>query len=75
MLLQDPTGAGDSFAGGFMGALAAAGELAPDTLPRAVIHGSVMACFCVERFSVDRFRALTAEVDARFEDFRALTRF
>jgi sugar/nucleoside kinase (ribokinase family) len=74
--VQDPTGAGDSFAGGFMGALAASGDLTPDALRRAVIHGSVMASFCVERFSLDRLRALSrAEVDARFEQFRALTRF
>ena len=74
--VQDPTGAGDSFAGGFMGALAAGGSLAPDAMRRAVIYGSVLASFCVERFSLDRFRTLTrAEIDERFEQFRRLTRF
>jgi len=74
--VRDPTGAGDSFAGGFMGALAAAGSLASDAMRRAVIYGSVLASFCVERFSLDRFRTLTrAEIDARFEQFRRLTRF
>lgn len=72
----DPTGAGDSFAGGFMGALARDGSLEPDALRRAVISGSVLASFCVERFGVDRFRDLgRTEIDARFAQFRALTRF
>ena len=74
--VQDPTGAGDSFAGGFMGALAAGGSLAVDAMRRAVIYGSVLASFCVERFSLDRFRTLTrAEIDERFEQFRRLTSF
>jgi sugar/nucleoside kinase (ribokinase family) len=74
--VQDPTGAGDSFAGGLMGALAAGGSLSADAMRRAVIYGSVLASFCVERFSLDRFRTLTrAEIDERFEQFRALTRF
>jgi sugar/nucleoside kinase (ribokinase family) len=72
----DPTGAGDSFAGGFMGALAQASSLSPDALRRAVIYGSVLASFCVEDFSLDRFRTLErAEIDERFEQFRRLTRF
>jgi len=74
--VQDPTGAGDSFAGGFMGALASGGSLSADALRRAVIYGSVLASFCVERFSLDRFRTLTRdEIDDRFEQFRRLTRF
>lgn len=74
--VRDPTGAGDSFAGGFMGALARDGDLGPEALRRAVIYGSVMASFCVERFSLDRFRDLDPQgVQARFEDFRSLTRF
>ena len=74
--VQDPTGAGDSFAGGFMGALASGGSLSADAMRRAVIYGSVLASFCVERFSLDRFRTLTrAEIDLRFEEFRRLTRF
>jgi hypothetical protein len=59
-----------------MGSLAAGGSLNADALRRAVIHGSVLASFCVERFSLDRFRTLTrAEIDERFEHFRKLTRF
>jgi sugar/nucleoside kinase (ribokinase family) len=72
----DPTGAGDSFAGGFVGALAREASLGPEAMRRAIIHGSVMASFCIERFSLDRFRTLEpAEVEQRFEQFRALTRF
>jgi sugar/nucleoside kinase (ribokinase family) len=72
----DPTGAGDSFAGGLMAALAADGASAPESLRRAVIYGSVMASFCVERFGLARFETLARpEVDQRFADFRALTRF
>ena len=61
----DPTGAGDSFAGGFIGYLAGQGVAAKDadvaTLRRAVIYGSVMGSFCCEKFGVDRFRSLTRE--------------
>ncbi len=78
----DPTGAGDSFAGGFVGYLAgcgagrAGGALDFRELCRAVVYGSVMGSFCCERFGVDRFRTLArAEIDARFEDFQAFTRF
>ncbi len=74
--VEDPTGAGDSFAGGFMGSLAREQSLGPEPLRRAVIYGSVLASFCVERFGLDRFRDLAApEVEARFESFRSLTRF
>jgi sugar/nucleoside kinase (ribokinase family) len=78
----DPTGAGDCFAGGFMGYLAQrdAGRT-PDQagwkdLCRAVIYGSVMGSFCCEKFGVERFRTLTrAEIDSRFEEFRRFTEF
>lgn len=74
--VRDPTGAGDSFAGGFMGALTQRDPRDPRAVRRAVIYGSVLASFCVECFGVDRFRALEgSEVEARFEEFRALTRF
>jgi sugar/nucleoside kinase (ribokinase family) len=74
--VQDPTGAGDSFAGGLVGAIAREGSTGPEALRRAVIYGSAMASFCVERFSLDRFRDLRPdEVERRFEEFRALTRF
>lgn len=77
----DPTGAGDCFAGGFMGYLASANINAPGTadhnvLRRAVIYGSVMGSFCCERFGVERFRTLTREeIDARFEEFKNFTSF
>ncbi len=74
--VQDPTGAGDSFAGGFMGALAGSDPSDPQSLRRAIIYGSTLASFCVERFSLDRLRPLTrAEVDDRYAEFRSLTHF
>ncbi len=78
----DPTGAGDCFAGGFIGYLAEqgfdleAGHISRGDLSRAVIYGSVMGSFCCEKFGVERFRTLTrAEIDARFEEFRTFTSF
>ena len=82
----DPTGAGDCFAGGFLGYLASQNvalrqgniSIGADhqLLRRAVIYGSVMGSFCCERFGVERFRTLTRqEIDARFEEFRAFTTF
>jgi sugar/nucleoside kinase (ribokinase family) len=74
----DPTGAGDTFAGGFLGYLATQGGGAVDTtaLRRAVIMGSTLASFCVEAFSLDRLVRLTrAEIDARFQLFKDLTHF
>jgi sugar/nucleoside kinase (ribokinase family) len=78
----DPTGAGDCFAGGFIGYLAKqgfdlkAGHISRGDLSRAVIYGSVMGSFCCEKFGVERFRTLSnAEIDARFDEFRAFTAF
>ena len=77
----DPTGAGDSFAGGFMGYLAEQGVEAADAasdvqLRRAMISGSVMGSFCCEQFGVGRLRTLTREqIDERFEEFRLITDF
>jgi sugar/nucleoside kinase (ribokinase family) len=72
----DPTGAGDSFAGGMMGFLARSGRVDPATLRQAMICGSVMASFNVEDFSLDRMLRLTPqEVGERFRQFQALTRF
>ena len=74
--VRDPTGAGDSFAGGFMGYLAYAGDLAPRTIRTAMIIGSVMASFAVEQFSVDGLRDLTREgIQHRFDEFAELTHF
>lgn len=78
----DPTGAGDCFAGGFVGYLAERGfdlkngHVDHKELSRAVIYGSVMGSFCCEKFGVDRFRTLTRqEIDARFHEFRDFTGF
>jgi len=74
--VRDPTGAGDSFAGGFMGCLARAREITPATMRSAMIYGSVLASYCVEDFSLDRFRTLTTlDVAARFRAFHELTHF
>jgi sugar/nucleoside kinase (ribokinase family) len=72
----DPTGAGDTFAGGFLGYLAGTGETGDAALRRAVIMGSTMASFCVEAFSLDRLLELDrAQIDARYREFERLTRF
>ncbi len=72
----DPTGAGDSFAGGFMGYLAKHDNLDEGTIRRAIIHGSVMASFNVEEFSCDRLRRLTRpEIADRVDEFRKFTHF
>ena len=72
----DPTGAGDAFAGGFMGYLARSGTTDPEDLRRAMIYGSALGSFAVEKFSVDRLRTLTAdEVQQRVRAFRELTAF
>lgn len=72
----DPTGAGDSFAGGFMGHLARSGKLDADNIRKAVVWGSTMASFCVQGFSYDRLRGLSREeIERRYQSFVALTRF
>jgi len=69
----DPTGAGDAFAGGFMGYLARTGDLSEANLRRAVVVGSAMGSFAVERFSNERLLALTtSEIDRRIAGFREL---
>lgn len=72
----DPTGAGDTFAGGFLGYLANTGGEGEDALRRAVIMGSTLASFCVEAFSLDRLLTLSRdEIDDRFRLFKRLTHF
>jgi sugar/nucleoside kinase (ribokinase family) len=72
----DPTGAGDAFAGGLMGYLAQCGQLTDAAMRRAVIYGSAMGSFAVERFSVERFKDLTREeIEARVFTFREMTTF
>jgi sugar/nucleoside kinase (ribokinase family) len=72
----DPTGAGDTFAGGFMGYLASRKEIDEDSLRRAMIYGSVMASFNVEKFGTERVDALDyPEINGRFRDFKRFTHF
>jgi sugar/nucleoside kinase (ribokinase family) len=74
--VYDPTGAGDAFAGGFMGYLARAGSVSPDHLRRAMVYGSALGSFAVERFGVERLVDLDAsEVHDRVTSFRELTAF
>jgi sugar/nucleoside kinase (ribokinase family) len=72
----DPTGAGDTFAGGFMGYLASQDEINDDTLRRACVYGSVMASFNVEKFGTERVDTLDyPEINQRFRDFKKMTHF
>jgi sugar/nucleoside kinase (ribokinase family) len=72
----DPTGAGDSFAGGFMGCLAQSGDLSSASLRRAVVYGSAMGSFAVEQFSVQRLLEIDAEdIRKRVDEFRRLVSF
>ncbi len=72
----DPTGAGDSFAGGFMGYISSKRNQAPETMRRAAIMGSVMASYNVEDFSMNRLASLSREdIQARYSAFRRLTEF
>ena len=72
--VKDPTGAGDAFAGGFMGYIASLGQLNREVLKRALFYGGVMGSFAVERFGTERLQSLTRdEIDARFQTFRELT--
>jgi len=74
--IVDPTGAGDAFAGGFLGYVAATDDTTPEGLRRATIYGSAMGSFCCESFSVDRLAGLSAgEIEGRFDDFKRLTHF
>ena len=74
--IKDPTGAGDSFAGGFLGYLAKSENFSFDSLKKASIYGSVLASFNVEEFSCDRLRRLTEkEIEDRYFEFCKLTRF
>src|SRR6202162_2475824 len=72
--VKDPTGAGDSFAGGFMGYIASQEELNREVIKRALFYGGVMGSFAVEQFGTERLQTLTRrEIDARFQVFRELT--
>lgn len=72
----DPTGAGDTFAGGFVGYLSQTGDLSFENMKRAVIYGSAMASFCVERFGIERLKNLTdIDIKKRVEAFVNLVNF
>mgnify|MGYP001439176688 CR=1 FL=1 len=72
----DPTGAGDTFAGGFVGYLAQTGDLSYENMKRAVIFGSAMASFCVEKFGIERLKTLThLEIKNRVAKFVELVNF
>ena len=72
----DPTGAGDSFAGGFMGYMAATGDISSQGLRRATVLGSVMGSFCVEAFSLEKTSALSKDqIEERFRAFGGLMDF
>lgn len=74
--VHDPTGAGDSFAGGFMGYLARTGNLSDDNLRRALVYGSVMASFAVEEFGLGRLLRLNwNDIQTRFQEFKSMTHF
>ncbi|HOO56594.1 MAG TPA: PfkB family carbohydrate kinase [bacterium] len=74
--VKDPTGAGDSFAGGFIGYLASKGTVNDETLKQAIVAGSTTASFCCEDFSIDKFRNITSgELLARAGNFREATSF
>jgi sugar/nucleoside kinase (ribokinase family) len=72
----DPTGAGDTFAGGFIGYLAKTGDISFENMKNAVIYGSAMASFCVERFGTERLVNLTeTELNNRIAEFKKLSTF
>ncbi|SDE40309.1 Sugar or nucleoside kinase, ribokinase family [Mucilaginibacter pineti] len=72
----DPTGAGDTFAGGFIGYMAKAGTVSFDNMKNAIIYGSALASFCVERFGSERLRNLSQdEISARISEFVGLAKF
>jgi sugar/nucleoside kinase (ribokinase family) len=74
--IVDPTGAGDTFAGGFMGYLTRTGDLSFDNMKRAVIYGSALASFCVEKFGIDRLKELSnKEINERVAQFAQLVNF
>jgi sugar/nucleoside kinase (ribokinase family) len=75
-LIFDPTGAGDSFAGGFIGYLHQTRDLSPENIKRAVIYGSTMASFCVEKFSTKGLEDLSyLQIQDRFREFRKISSF
>jgi len=75
-MINDPTGAGDTFAGGFTGYLHKTQDLSPDNIKRAVVYGSTMASFCVEQFSTEALENLsTLRIQDRYREFMTISRF
>src|SRR6267143_2373632 len=75
-IINDPTGAGDAFAGGFIGWIAKTDDFSEENCKRSVIHGSALASFCVEQFSLNRLKDLTSiEIQDRYREFRELSKF
>ena len=69
----DPTGAGDSFAGAFMGALAKAGELTPASAKQALAFATIVSTFCIEKFSLERFCEIEkSDIEKRYEEYRRM---
>jgi sugar/nucleoside kinase (ribokinase family) len=74
--VYDPTGAGDTFAGGFTGYLAKTNDVSFENMKNALIHGSNLASFCVEKFGTERMQNVTQEeVNERLLSFRSLTKY
>jgi len=72
----DPTGAGDTFAGGFMGYLSSTDDISFENMKRAIIAGSALASFCCEKFGTEKLTSITKEeVEQRIEKFVALSSF
>jgi sugar/nucleoside kinase (ribokinase family) len=72
----DPTGAGDTFAGGFTGYLAKTGDFSYENMKTAIIYGSALASFCVEKFGTERMLQISRkEIHQRLEQFKSLTQF
>jgi len=72
----DPTGAGDTFAGGFIGYLARTGDISFENMKSAIIYGSNLASFCVEKFGTERMQSLTGDqMNKRLDEFKRLTQF
>lgn len=75
-IIKDPTGAGDSFAGGFIGYLSQEKKITTDTIRKAIIYGSIIASFNVESFGVDRISSLTyKQINKRYNEFKKLVHF
>ena len=74
--IKDPTGAGDTFAGGFIGWLDRTGDVSVSNMRKAVVYGSVLASFCVQEFSIEAIRDLGEEqISERFNTFRTMSSF